>query len=926
VQKFSYLKSINADYLDQVYQSYLKDPNTVEESFRYFFEGIEFEKFEQANEPQNSPINTADLTKEFGVLSLIKTFRDRGYLYAQLNPLSQQTSPFPSLESFGLEQNDLNRQDFASLTREGFPGKTLQEVLQLLQKTYTHSIAIESTHIERTDILQWLRSKIETASFHQPLPVETKKYIYQRLLSAEQLERFLHTRYVAQKRFSVEGGDVIIPALDALFETSTQFDAEEFVIGMAHRGRLNVLVNIMGKHAEDLFSEFEGKYQVDPLMGEGDVKYHKGYSRDTQTRQGKPYHLSLAFNPSHLEFVNPVVQGMVRAKQTLKQDHQKKKVIPIQIHGDAAFAGQGVCYETLNFVSLDGFSTGGTLHFIINNQVGFTTLPKDSRSTRFSSDLMKMLGTPILHVNGDDSEAVWKATQLAAEFRQTFKLDIILDIICYRKYGHNEGDEPSFTQPLMYQSIKEHLTPREVYGQQLLQEGILATQDQETAIAQEVSRLTEAQTIAKDKNPSPKISAFEKNWKPYHQPTLAEIFEPRPTAVEAKTLLTLSQQLNTVPTGFNLHPKLNRFLEARLKAIESGQGIDWGNAESLAFGSLLNQNIGVRITGQDAERGTFTHRHSVWYDTQNGTPYTPLNHLKSEARYQVHNSHLSETGVLGFEHGYSLADPSTLTIWEAQFGDFANGAQVIIDQFISSSEQKWRRMSGLTLLLPHGYEGQGPEHSSARLERFLNLCAKNNLFVMNLTTPAQIFHALRRQILWSFRKPLVIMSPKSLLRHPQAISTLQDLSEGSFQEIIDSTSSLASKKQTQRILLCSGKVYYDLENTRQELGLQESVAIIRIEQLYPLHEQKLATLLNQYPSTAEIVWVQEEPRNMGAWSYLFNLWSGGTGEFSSQVQHRSLRYVGRPEAAAPAVGSAKVHDEELKLFLKQAFQNLKPTS
>lgn len=758
MEKFSYLKSVNADYIDEVYQQYLTNPNAVEESWRFFFEGIELGhdlNDDTGGAAQSAPVANTDYEFELKVYRLIQAYRAEGYLEAGFNPLTPANTNHPTLAlaTYGLSNMDLTRTTQIAKVL-GLPTSPLKSVIDHLRLVYCASVGVEIAHVRTAAERNWLEQKVESSKLQPKLDATQKKRIHERLAQSESFEKFLHTRYVAQKRFSVEGGEAIIPALDCMVETAAELGAKEFVLGMAHRGRLNILTNFFGKKAKMMFTEFEGKYATDVSKGEGDVKYHKGYSRDLTTPQGKEVHLSLTANPSHLEFVDAVVTGIARAKQDRRNDIEKKEVIPVAIHGDAALAGQGVCYEVMNFAQLEGYSTGGTMHFVINNQVGFTTSYYDSRSSRFCTDLALMLDCPVFHVNGDDIEAVWAVTQIAMEYRQKFKRDVFIDIVCYRKYGHNEGDEPSFTQPLMYAKIKGHTAPRETYAKKLAADGTLPEAEATAVIERIMADYQVAQAEAKSENPTPTTSEFEGAWKGYER--AKDLFVTVKTAVDEESLKKYARILNTVPESFHLHPKLGRFLEARLKAIDEGKGIDWGNAESLAYASLLTEGHPVRLSGQDAERGTFTHRHAVLTDHENAHKLCLLNHLTSgQARFRVHNSHLSETGVLGFEHGYSLAMPEGLTIWEAQFGDFANGAQVIIDQFIATSESKWSRMSGLTLLLPHGYEGQGPEHSSARLERFLQLYGLGNIFVANLTTPAQIFHALRRQVLWKFRKPLI---------------------------------------------------------------------------------------------------------------------------------------------------------------------------
>ncbi|MGK5085823.1 2-oxoglutarate dehydrogenase E1 component [Bdellovibrionota bacterium FG-1] len=916
LEKFSYLKSTNTQYIDEMFDRYNEDPDAVDSSWRYFFDGMEL------GSPSVQAPPSTDLSQESKVAELIIAYRGFGRLVADLDPLTppQTSHPMLELSRFQLSAGDLQK-TFAAGKMLGMGAATLSEIIARLRETYSSSIGVEFTHIQDRTEREWLQQKMESSRNRENFDLETRQFILRRLSESEGFERFLHTRYVAQKRFSIEGGESVIPALDCVIEIGAEHGATEFVLGMAHRGRLNVLTHIFGKKPEYIFTEFEGTYKTDLSLGEGDVKYHMGYSADFKTRKGKDVHLSLANNPSHLEFVNPVIEGMARAKQTYLGDTHRTKVIPIQIHGDAAFAGQGVCYETLGLSQLAGYNTGGTLHLVINNQVGFTTSPKDSRSTTYSTDLAKMLETPIFHINGDDPEAVWYGCKLAIEYRQTFKKDVFIDLICYRKHGHNEGDEPTFTQPLLYRKIKNHTSTRALYAQKLESENLIPPGSGQKIVDEITVSFLAAQALAKAEAPHPGPSVFGSRWKGLKRPTEGDIFKTVNTSVEEKTLKELAEKLNRSPAGFSLHPKLRRFFEARLKAVQDGQGLDWGNGETLAYASLVHEGYPVRLSGQDAERGTFTHRHCVLNDFETGEAYCPLNHLsEGQALFDVHNSSLSETAVLGFEYGFSLSDPNTLSIWEAQFGDFANGAQVIIDQFIASGESKWQRMSGLTLLLPHGYEGQGPEHSSARLERFLQLCGKNNLTVANFTTPAQLFHGLRRQIKRDFRKPLIIMSPKSMLRHPLAISSLADFAQGQFQEVITDTAmtSISDRNEIKRIILCSGKIYYDLlaERTLQN---RKDTAIIRVEQLYPWPAAALKKALNEFKNTQKIIWVQEEPQNMGAWSFVFNTWSGGYDQFGRNMGNKPIFYVGRDVGAASAGGSPKVHETEQKEILKKAF-------
>jgi 2-oxoglutarate dehydrogenase E1 component len=952
--KFSYLKSQNADYIEEMFQRYLADPNSVDESWRYFFDGmeigggsleVEIETNGHATNGNGNGLNgsaraampamplsiapagasvttlSPALNSEAKVAELIQTYRELGILLADINPLQKpaQAHPLLELSSFELSNADLEKR-FTAAKRMGLStSSTLREILAALRETYCGTIGVEYTHIQDPNARDWLQTRMESSRNHATLTREEKKRILGKLTEAESFERFLHTRYVAQKRFSVEGGDGVIPMLDCLIDEAGELGATDVVLGMAHRGRLNVLTNLFGKKYEYIFSEFEGAFNADTSAGEGDVKYHMGYSADYKTQHGKQLHLSLASNPSHLEFVGAVIEGVARAKQKSKnadltQSHNN--VVPVAIHGDAAFAGQGVVYETLQMSLLNGYATGGTIHIVINNQVGFTTAPRDSRSTTYSTDLAKMLATPIFHVNGDDAEAISYVVRLAMQFRQRYHRDVVIDLVCYRKYGHNEGDEPTFTQPLMYRQIKEHPSPREIYAKRLIEEGAVSAEEAEGMVSAMTEKLTAAHAIAKQTKTPPAVSVFEGAWKGLHRANDDEFRAPTVTKVSEKTLKEIGKKLNQFPAGFHVHPKLVSVLDKRAKQIESGTGLDWGAAEALAFGSLVQEGTPIRLSGQDAERGTFSHRHSVLYDFENNNSYTPLSNLKEgQAAYEVYNSHLSETAVLAFEYGYSIADPKTLTIWEAQFGDFANGAQVIIDQFIASSESKWQRMSGLVLLLPHGYEGQGPEHSSARLERFLQMCARQNMIVCNITTPANIFHALRRQVRRDYRKPMVVMSPKSLLRHPAAISNLSELATGGFEEVLDDPT---PPKKARRLVFCSGKVYYDLAAARAERKITD-IAIVRVEQLYPWPAHKIEPLLQKYSTAKEVVWAQEEPRNMGSWNFVRDFLPDAVADvFGTKVK---LGYVGRPPAAAPAVGSSKVHEKEQKSLVEEALKS-----
>ncbi len=916
---FNYLRSVNADHIDELYTKYVEDAESVDPTWRYFFDGIYLgEATVRAENAAAGP--TVDWLGELKVYQLIQAYREQGHLIAQLNPILDNPTSHPELdlETFALTQEDLAK-TFVSARFLGLENTTLANIISYLKKVYCGSVGIEVLQLQNSNERGWIEKKIESLDGNYTVSALDKKFILNRLTASESLEKFIHTRYVAQKRFSIEGGEALIPALDCAIETATGFGAEEIVMGMAHRGRLNVLINTFKKNPEHLFSEFDDNYRLSTDHGEGDVKYHKGASLDMTTRQGKQVHLSMGFNPSHLEFIDPVVIGMTRAKQVQRKDTEQNKVLSVLMHGDAAFAGQGVVYETLQASMLKSYGVGGTLHLISNNQVGFTTNPSDARSTRYCSDLARMLDAPIFHVNGDDPEALWHAVKIAMEFRNEFKKDIFIDLICYRKYGHNEGDEPSFTQPALYKKITSHATPREVYAKRLIQEGVISEDQAQAEVKDSMAPLTAALEKVRAEKPEPHHSEYQgPYWSKHHAAHAEDIFKPVNTAVSANDLIGTSKAINTFPSTVTIHPKLQRMFEARLGTVEQGKGIDWGNAEVLAYATLLKEGINVRMTGQDVQRGTFTHRHATVTDFNTNETYTAMNTLNPKAQITIHNSHLSETAAMGIEFGYSVSDPDSLVIWEAQFGDFGNGAQVIIDQFIATSESKWHRASGLTLLLPHGFEGQGPEHSSARIERFLQLCGKNNMYVANPTTPAQIFHLLRRQVKRSFRKPLVVMTPKSLLRHPKAISDLTDLTNKGFQEVIDDSTVEATK--VKRVMICSGKIYYDLLEERDTRG-KNDVAIVRLEQLYPFPEEMLASALSRYSNAKEVFYVQEEPRNMGAWMHFQGMWGGALANFGARFPKLGLTYVGREVCASPAVGSKKLHDKEQKEIILRAFQD-----
>lgn len=912
----------NAGVIEEYHQRWLDNPDSVDPTWRAFFQGFMLGNNGQsiATAAAGSPATTiVDSLKQAHVHYLINAYRAIGHTQAHLDPLSGPPPASPKLElsQFSLTDADLDT-TFDIGTYLGGGQMKLRDVIASLTTTYCGHVGVEYAHIQDQDARRWLQERIESSKLQPTFSKAQKLRILRRVHKAELFEKFLHTKYVGQKRFSLEGGETIIAALDAVIDHSPSVGVEEIVMGMAHRGRLNVLTSIMRKSFDQLFEQFSENYIPDTVAGDGDVKYHLGYESELTTSSGAKVEVRLAANPSHLEIVNPVVEGKARARQRIRGDaKERRKVMPLLIHGDAAVAGQGVVAETLQFSQLPGYRTGGTLHFVINNQVGFTTDPRDARSTRYCTDIAKMIEAPIFHVNGDDPEAVCMVSQLAMDFRVQFKRDVFVDMYCYRKHGHNETDEPSFTQPTLYKKIGEHELISAIYTKALVAQNSITIAEGDAIKAEYSAALDENLTKAKSREAAKMekrkaaaqsgtpIAAF-KGSTAIFQPAFN--FAPVNTAVSAETINQIVQALTTVPADFKIHSKIKRFIDGRAEAHKHGGPYDWGMGEALAFGTLLLDGTPVRLSGQDCERGTFTHRHAVFNDIESSTKFTPLNAISdAQAKFCVYNSLLSEAAVLGFDYGYSLDYPQMLCIWEAQFGDFVNGAQVVLDQFIASSESKWQRVSAITLLLPHGYEGQGPEHSSARLERFLQTCAENNIQVANLTTPAQLFHALRRQMKRDFRKPLVIMAPKSLLRHPGAVSKLEDFTKGAFLEIIDDPIESA---KTDRVILCSGKVYYDLVDYREKNKI-ENTAIIRIEQLYPLHRDALAKLADDYGRDARLIWCQEEPQNMGAWSFI--------APQLEEIFGRKAIYAGRDAAASPAVGLLALHRIQLATFLNKAF-------
>jgi 2-oxoglutarate dehydrogenase E1 component len=907
----SAINALNAEFLEALHRQFLQDPTTLSPEWRQVL----------ADQGIISPVSAPGVTTSAApegaardsvrALMLIRAYRVRGHLLANLDPLGL-TKPdyYPELDprTYGFDVQDYDRPIFMD-GQLGFHTATLGQILEVLKRTYCGSIGVEFMHMQEDAQRLWVQERIENFHRERLFSVERQQQILATLTQAEAFERFLHVKYQGAKRFGVDGGEAMLVGLETMLIAAARLGAEEVILGMAHRGRLNVICNIVGKPFATIIHEFEGKSKR--TLGSGDVKYHLGTSNDREIN-GKQVHVSLTANPSHLEAVDPVLMGKVRAKQHLRDDQDYSKVLGIAIHGDAAFAGQGLVSEVFMMADLEGYRIGGTVHFVINNQIGFTTSPQYSRSSPYCTSAAKIIQAPIFHVNGDDPEAVAFASELAIEFRYRFKIDAVVDMVCYRRYGHNESDEPAFTQPMMYRTIAQHPSTRKLYAAQLATAQRVSA-DKSAALLAEVEAGLQTQYETADSYIPRKADWLERFWAGMRPTESLEVIEQ--TGVDAAQLQLVGQGLTTVPMGFNLNSKIARQIQAKKQMLETGGGVDWATAEALAFGTLVANGVRVRLSGQDSGRGTFSQRHSVWIDTETEARYIPLNHIREgQAAFEVVDSPLAEASVLGFECGYSLADPHTLVMWEAQFGDFANGAQVIIDQFISAGETKWLRMSGLVMLLPHGYEGQGPEHSSARLERYLQLCAEDNMQVVNCTTPANYFHVLRRQMCRDFRKPLVVMTPKSLLRHKMAVSQVRDMGPGTtFQRVIPMTT-VATGKPVRRVVLCSGKVYYDLWQKLQDDNIRD-VELVRVEQLYPFPGRELEAVLMQYPS-ADIVWCQEEPENMGAWWYI----RPQIEKVLHAINHSRTQpqYAGRQAAASPATGNAQKHADEQMALVQTA--------
>lgn len=915
MDNYSYIANSDGAYIEELYNSYKQDPSSIDEGWRKFFEGFEFS--------QKYPLNghTADaaeisggtgkvdadkIRKEMEVVHLIRGYRSRGHLLARTNPIRERLDRKPRLDlaDFKLAESDLDTVFEAGTEVFGRPAK-LREIVEALKTIYTQDIGFEYLYIRDREQKNWLREKIEKEALNMDFSLDEKKHILSKLNEAVVFENFLHTKYLGQKRFSLEGGETTIPALDAMINKAGEMGVKEVMIGMAHRGRLNVLANIMRKTYEQIFNEFEGNLP-DQVWGDGDVKYHMGFSSQINTPSGQQMYLKLAPNPSHLEAVNPVVEGFIRARADGMYGSDYDRVLPVLIHGDAAVAGQGIVYEVTQMSGLDGYYTGGTIHFVINNQVGFTTDFEDARSSIYCTDIAKIVDAPVLHVNGDDPEAVVFCMRLAVEYRQKFNKDIFVDMVCYRRHGHNESDEPKFTQPVLYKYIENHQNPREIYQKTLAERGDVDAQLAATMDKEFKALLQERLEMVKQKVLPYSMPKLEMEWRNLRNAS-PEDFEKSPdTSVPLETLEKIGKAITTIPEGFTTLKQIDKLIKDRKQMVFESKEINWATAELLAYGSILAEGKAVRLSGQDVQRGTFSHRHAVLHDAETNAAYSNLDHIQQEqGKFMIYNSLLSEYGVLGFEFGYAMANPNVLVIWEAQFGDFANGAQVMIDQFVTSSETKWDRWIGLVMLLPHGYEGQGPEHSNARPERFLQLAANNNIIVTNVTTPANLFHMMRRQMAYPFRKPLIVMSPKSMLRHPLCISSMDELVNGRFQETIGDN--YADPKKVKKVLLCTGKLYYELYEKQQE-DKRTDVAIIRVEQMHPFPKNQLNEHIAKYKK-AKVYWVQEEPFNMGAWTFMLRMYP-----------EQPLEVIARRPSASPSTGFAKIHKQEQEEIIRRAFE------
>lgn len=900
MEKHSYLNSDPA-FIEELYQSYLIDPESVEEGWRKFFEGFEFSR---KNYQQEDTVSSS----EFKVINLIEDYRKRGHLFTKTNPVRtrRQYSPTLDFKNYDLEKKDLE-QVFQAGNKLGMGPAKLKDIIAFLEQTYCGSVAVEYVYIRNTEQVDWLKEKMESRRNQPDFTSERKQRILYNLTQAVGFEKFIHRKFPGQKRFSLEGAEALIPALESVIEIGADRGVKEFMLGMAHRGRLNVMANIMKKPYATIFSEFAGNEYDDATLL-GDVKYHLGHTSKRQTSKGHEVRLTLSPNPSHLEAVNPLVEGMTRARiDDVNNDIGEDNISPILIHGDASLAGQGVVYEVIQMAELKGYKTGGTIHLAINNQVGFTTNYLDARTSTYCTDVGKTIQSPIFHVNGDDVEAVAYTIQLAMEFRQKFKKDVFIDLLCYRKYGHNEGDEPRFTQPILYKAIEKHPDPRVIYAKKLLDEKTLSQEKIDQMEEGFNNHLEDSLTKAKEITKAHISNFLEDEWVDIRKAQAKDFDYSPDTSVSRSYLEEVGKKITAVPEGKKLFRKIVRLQKTREAMLFKNGKLDWAMGELLAYGTLVKEGFPVRISGQDVQRGTFSHRHAVFTLEDSADTYTPLQHVSADqGNFTIYNSLLSEYGVLGFEYGYALTSPNDLTIWEAQFGDFGNGAQIIFDQFISSAEDKWKVMNDLVVLLPHGYEGQGPEHSSARIERYLTLCADNNMQVVNPTTPANMFHVLRRQVKREFRKPLIVFTPKSLLRHPLAVSDIKDFTKGGFKELIDDQ--IEDAKKVTKLAFCSGKIYYDLIEEKRTLGNKEHIAIIRLEQLYPLPMVQIKKILQKYSNANDITWVQEEPFNMGAWTFM-----------RSELNHLDMNIISRPATGSPATGSSKFHNMQQRKIIEKLF-------
>ena len=928
MDKYSFLNAAHTSFFAELYDRYLTSPDSIEPSWRAFFQGFDFGLESSLDELDLASSNGTlalsngqqlevpqSLQKEFQVLKLINGYRSRGHLFTQTNPVRERRKYEPTLDisNFGLSEADLDT-TFDAGKIIGIGPSPLKNIIGHLERIYCDAIGVEYMYIRTPERIQWIQDWLNVNDNHPNFSADEKKNILRKLNEAVSFESFLHTKYVGQKRFSLEGGETLIPALDVIIEKAADAGVKQFVMGMAHRGRLNVLTNIFGKSPKDIFSEFDGKDYEETIF-DGDVKYHLGWTSRRETDSGKIVNMNIAPNPSHLETVNSIVEGIARAKQD--RDHQENvsEVLPILVHGDAAFAGQGVVYETIQMARLDGYQTGGTIHIVVNNQIGFTTNYLDARSSTYCTDVGKVTLSPVLHVNADDAEAVVHASTFALEYRMRYKRDVFLDLLGYRKYGHNEGDEPKFTQPLLYKAISKHKNPRDIYAEKLLAQGIIDA-NYVKGLEVEYKKNLEEDLLDSRKIEKTVITPFmQDEWEGFGQVVEDKMLAAMKTSYDLKKLDEVAESITVLPAGKKFLRKLERLVQGRHKMYFEDNQLDWAMGELLAYGSLIEEGFDVRMTGQDVERGTFSHRHAVIKTEMHEEEVTLLNNMgkNQNGKFHIYNSLLSEYAVMGFDYGYAMASPKTLTIWEAQFGDFSNGAQIIIDQYLSSAEDKWKLQNGLVLLLPHGYEGQGAEHSSARMERYLQLCAKDNMFVADVTTPANMFHLLRRQMKADFRKPLVVFTPKSLLRHPRVLSTKEEMANGSFQMVIDDKEATASKIKT--LVFCTGKFYYDLLDKKEKLG-RDDVALVRVEQLFPLPAEEIRKVIKKYKSAKDVVWAQEEPRNMGAWGHLLMHL-----DEAKQFRVASRRFYGAP-AAGSAVRSQRRHAQVLEYVFDKSKDNM----